>query len=174
MPVCIVMVGVPASGKSTRVRDMGIMDPDVFVYSTDNLIEAWAENNGWSYDFAFSKYIDKATRQMNELVDIAIKNRMNIIWDQTNLGVGKRRKIINRMKQAGYTVECECIMVPMGDSQTEDWQFRLKSRPGKIIPDNILYNMMDSFVKPEVDEGFDRVYTYDMYGNLLDEYYVET
>ena len=101
-PVCTVMVGLPASGKSTRVSDMTRMDPDLFVYSTDNYIEKCAKQNGQTYNEAFAEFIEPATKYMNEMLDVAIRSKQDIIWDQTNLGVGKRRKIINRMKHAGY------------------------------------------------------------------------
>lgn len=164
---CIVMVGLPATGKSTRVRELIAMNPDAFVYSTDNLIEEWAKGQGWTYDFAFAKYIDKATSEMNRMLDTAIRERMDIIWDQTNLGAKKRAKIINRMRNAGYRVESEVIRIPAGDSQYEDWRHRLASRAGKTIPDHVIESMMDSYVKPTVDEGFDSVHEFDMYGNLI-------
>jgi predicted kinase len=170
-PICTVMVGLPACGKSTLVeKERAIytgIDVPVFVYSTDNLIEEWAAGQGWSYDFAFAKYIDRATGEMNRLLDEAIREKRDIIWDQTNLGAKKRAKIVNRMRNAGYRVECECILFPAGDSQWEDWQHRMSSRPGKTIPDSVIESMMDSFVKPTVDEGFDAVRYYDMYGNSI-------
>ena len=161
------MVGLPATGKSTRVRDLTAMNPDAFVYSTDNLIEEWAKGQGWSYDFAFAKYIDKATSEMNRLLDTAIREGMDIVWDQTNLGAGKRKKIINRMRQAGYQVRCVCIVLPAGDSQMEDWQHRLANRPGKTIPDEVLTNMCRSFTMPSVEEGFDMITFYNMQGALI-------
>ena len=166
-PVCTVMVGLPATGKSTRVRELIAMNPDAFVYSTDNLIEEWAKGQGWTYDFAFAKYIDKATSEMNRMLDTAIRERMDIIWDQTNLGAKKRAKIINRMRNAGYRVKSEVIRIPEGDSQYEDWRHRLAGRAGKTIPDHVIESMMDSYVKPTVDEGFDSVHEFDMYGNLI-------
>lgn len=166
-PICIMMVGLPATGKSTRVCQLVEMNPDVFVYSTDNLVEEWAKVQGWSYDFAFSKYINKATSEMNHLLDTAIRCGLDIIWDQTNLGAKKRAKSIIRMCNAGYRVECEYILLPQGDSQWEDWHFRMKNRPGKTIPDSIIESMMDSFVKPTVEEGFNSVRCFDMYGNLI-------
>ena len=165
-PICTVMVGLPATGKSTRVRQLVDMNPDAFVYSTDNLIEEWAKVQGWSYDFAFSKYINKATSEMNHLLDTAICEGLDIIWDQTNLGAKKRVKVLERMKAAGYRVECEYILFPQGDSQWEDWHWRMKDRPGKTIPGSIIESMMDSFVMPTVEEGFDAVHCFDMYGNL--------
>ncbi len=163
-PVCTVMVGLPASGKSTRVREISTMDPDVFVYSTDNLIEEWANGQGWTYDFAFSKYIDKATSEMNRLLDTAIRERMDIVWDQTNLGAKKRSKIINRMRNAGYTIHCETFLFPAGDSQRSDWEHRMDNRPGKTIPSKVIESMMDSFVMPTVEEGFDEVHCFNIYG----------
>jgi hypothetical protein len=57
--------------------------------------------------------------------------------------------------------------LPAGDSQWEDWEHRMRSRPGKTIGDSIIESMMDSFVMPVVDEGFDVVRYYDMYGNRI-------
>jgi len=166
-PICTVMVGLPAMGKSTLID--GMYKPDTFIYSTDNLIEEWATSQGWTYDFAFSKYIDKATREMNTLLDEAIKNRLDIIWDQTNVGVGKRRKIINRMKQAGYQLRCEYI-VPPEAAHLDDlkvWKYRLQNRPGKTIPNEIISNMMRNLVPPTIEEGFDMITFYNMHGALI-------
>jgi predicted kinase len=161
------MVGLPAAGKSTRVGALTAVNPELFVYSTDNHIEQCAKQNGWTYDQAFAEFIESATKYMNEQLEIAVRSRQDIIWDQTNLGAKKRAKIVNRMRNAGYRVECECILFPAGDSQWEDWQHRMASRPGKTIPDSVIESMMDSFVRPVLDEGFDTVRYYDMYGNSI-------
>jgi predicted kinase len=168
-PTCIVMVGLPATGKSTRVAALVTMNPNVFVYSTDKFIEDAAAHFGTTYDKAFEDNIKGATESMNVLLDEAIKHRSDIVWDQTNLGAKKRAKIINRMRQAGYRVECECIVPPNNDydGSKEDWAQRLVSRQGKTIPPKIMESMMDSYVKPTTDEGFDAVHYYDIYGNLL-------
>ncbi len=167
MPTCTVMVGLPATGKSTLIQRM--ISEDTWIYSTDMYIDTVAEDNGITYNEAFSLNIKAATefneRKLNSIVTL----RKDVIWDQTNLGVGKRRKIINRMRNAGYRVECECILLPAGDSQWEDWQHRMASRPGKTIPDHVIESMMDSFVRPTVEEGFDAVRCYDMYGNRISD-----
>lgn len=166
-PICTVMVGLPGLGKSTLIE--GMYKPDAFIYSTDSYIEQQAQALGKTYDDVFKDYIDKATFRMNALLDIAIKERLDIIWDQTNLGVGKRRKIVNRMKQAGYQVRCECIIPPEAgwlDDQ-KVWANRLRNRPGKTIPQNILTSMIESFTVPSVSEGFDMITFYNMHGALL-------
>jgi tRNA uridine 5-carbamoylmethylation protein Kti12 len=167
-PICYVMVGLPGLGKSTIVNGM-YKDVDTFIYSTDQFIEEAAANFGKTYNEAFEDNIKAATESMNALLDDAIKEQRDIIWDQTNLGEGKRKKIINRMKQAGYQVRCECIIPPEAgwfDDQ-KAWAYRLRNRPGKTIPQNILTNMIESFTVPTVAEGFDMITFYNMHGALL-------
>jgi len=173
-PICYVMVGLPGLGKSTIVKGM-YKDADTFVYSTDDILERIAKFLGKTYDEVFEKHIKSATTEADIDLAYAIKEQKDIIWDQTNLGVGKRRKIINRMRQDGYQVRCICIVPPENDysGDKEDWAQRLANRPGKTIPQHILSNMIESFVMPTADEGFDMITFYDMHGALLGIDYAE-
>ena len=172
-PICTVMVGLPGLGKTTLVdRDRKVysnINLDLFVYSTDDYIEQQAKALNKTYNDVFEDYIGKATARMNALLDVAIKDNIDIIWDQTNLSVNKRRKIINRMKQAGYRVGCACVVPPEAgwlDDQ-KVWARRLANRPGKTIPQNILTNMIESFTVPTIEEGFDVIDIYNMHSILL-------
>lgn len=168
---CTVMVGLPGLGKSTLLNFVD--DPEfgdtVFVYSTDKYIELQAAALGKTYGDIFQDYISKATTRINALLDIAIKEGVDVYWDQTNLGAGKRRKIIARMRQAGYSVDCVCIVPPETTKNVEIWKHRLANRPGKHIPAAVLSNMIESFVKPTLDEGFDSITFYNMYGERLEK-----
>jgi tRNA uridine 5-carbamoylmethylation protein Kti12 len=172
-PICTVMVGLPGLGKSTIANfGLGVYDRiemPVFVYSTDHYIENIAKMRGLTYDDVFAETIKEATEMCNDGLDSAIADGLDIVWDQTNLGVGKRRKIINRMKQAGYQVRCDCIVPPEEGhfSDLKDWKYRLANRPGKTIPDEVLSNMYKSFVMPTIEEGFDMITFYNMHGALL-------
>lgn len=166
-PICTVMVGLPALGKSTIIESMYY--PDIWIYSTDMYIEAVAEDNGITYSEAFESNIKAATEFNERKLQTMINLRKDIIWDQTNLGVRKRQKIIRRMKQAGYRVCCICIIPPEAgwlDDQ-KAWAHRLRSREGKTIPQAVLSNMIESFVEPTIEEGFDMIYWYSMHGALL-------
>lgn len=167
-PICKVMVGLPGLGKSTiaefhrEIYD-GI-NMDLFVYSTDAVLERIAEQTD-----VFERHIVSAQAEADIAIAQAIKERKDIIWDQTNLTVAKRKKIIDRVKQAGYQVRCECILPPNNDfdGDKEEWVHRLASRAGKIIPQNILTNMIESFTEPTIEEGFDMISFYNMYGDLI-------
>ena len=167
MPTCTVFVGLPALGKSTFIEQ--ILTDDVWVYSTDRFIEAVAEDHGITYSDAFTSNIEAATQFNEQKVKTMFKLGRDIIWDQTNLGKGKRRRIINRAKAAGYEVNCVCLMPP-ADGHIDDlkeWKRRLESRPGKVIPNHVIANMLESFAVPTEDEGFDRITYYNMWGQEI-------
>lgn len=163
-PVCTVMVGLPALGKSTFIQAM--KTDENWIYSTDMFIDAVAEDNGITYSEAFASNIKSATEFNEQKLQTMIRLHRDVIWDQTNLGVGKRRKIVNRMKQAGYEVNCICLLPPEAghiDDQ-KAWAWRLNNRPGKVIPTHVIANMIESFVAPTADEGFDEIRYYNMHG----------
>lgn len=167
MPTCTVFVGLPALGKSTFIKKL--KNDKNWIYSTDMYIDAVAEDNGITYSEAFASNIDAATQFNEQKLKTMINLGRDIIWDQTNLGAGKRKRIINRMRNAGYTVNCVCLLPPEAghlDDQKE-WKLRLESRPGKTIPTHVLANMLESFVIPTADEGFDRIEYYNMFGQPL-------
>lgn len=167
-PLCTVMVGLPATGKSTIVKGM-YKDSDTWIYSTDMYIDTVAEENGITYNEAFESNIQNAIRFNEEKLKTMISFGKDIIWDQTNLGTGKRQKIINRMKQAGYDVDCHCIIPPEAGhlDDLKIWKHRLANRPGKVIPQEVLSNMYESFAVPTIEEGFDKITFYNMHGALI-------
>ena len=170
-PICEVMVGLPGTGKSTLVQRIQT-NPSTFIYSTDNILERIAAQLDKTYDEVFDNHFDSAQTEANIFLAEAIKNKQDIIWDQINIGLGKRKKILNRMRQAGYQVRCKCIIPPNNDysGDKEDWVYRLNNRPGKTIPQNILTNMIEWYILPTIDEGFDELAVYDMHGALLSHY----
>ena len=156
MAKCVVLVGLPAYGKSTYVNNLG-PEEEFFVYSTDSYIEDLSEKTGKTYNELFPDYIEKAKFRMDALLDLAVKEGVDVFWDQTNLSSWKRRSIIKRMKNAGYSVECVVFEPAMTEEGYDEWKKRLDSRKGKTIPESILDHMVYNFIKPSTKEGFDSV-----------------
>lgn len=174
MPSCMMLVGLPGLGKTTLVREVfGKEGSDYFTYSADNQLEASAKVRGLTYDEYWSKEtIKQATKDANADLANAISAGMNVVWDQTNLGVKKRMRVLRRMKQEGYVVECLAFLPPERGwiDDTKAWMERLRFRSeneGKTIPADVLRNMMNSFVVPTQDEGYDSVWYVNMWGKAV-------
>lgn len=170
-----VLVGLPASGKSARVHKMSEMHADAFVYSTDNYIEKACKQNGWTYNKGFAEFVAPATKYMNEMLDIAVRSRQDIVWDQTNMSPKKRRGILSRFSNS-YRKTCYCIAPPRDQSEWDELTARLSAREiieGKTIPYHIIEAMSSTYVEPELDEGFDYILIVDMFGKIIAEKGVE-
>jgi predicted kinase len=144
------LIGVPGSGKSTWVNAQDWVKDCVLV-STDKLIELEAGRQGKTYNDVFKDYIDTATKLMNADVLEAVAEGKDIIWDQTNTG-RKSRKAKLAMAP-GY----HKIAVVFATPEKEEWQRRINSRPGKMIPEGVLKAMATGLQLPTEDE-FDEIW----------------
>lgn len=166
MPKLTVLVGLPGSGKSSSIPE----DFDGFIYSTDRYIEQCAKINNWSYNTAYQEFIEPATKTMNEQVEIAIRQKADVIWDQTNMSAKKRRGILSRFPKA-YRKICICRVPPRDEEEWAELNQRIIHRAqinGKFIPPSVIERMADSYVEPTLEEGFDEVHLYNIYGRKIE------
>lgn len=146
MPTMYMLIGVPASGKSTWVEQN---KGDALVISSDNLIEEYAAENGKTYNEVFKGQIKIANKIVMEHAEAAFAADQDVIWDQTNL-TKKSRKGKLAMVPEHYRKTAVFFATPL----EEEWQRRLNSRPGKSIPAYILDSMVEMLEMPEQDEGW--------------------
>lgn len=158
----IVLVGLPASGKSTFRSDPAYAD--YYHFSSDDFIDAYAAEIGSTYGEVFTDYVKEATRLANEGLATAIAEGRNVIWDQTNMSRKKRAAILTKFPD-DYTRTCICIEPPETAEDEYELNRRLKSRPGKNIPPFVMANMRKSYQKPNLNEGFATVAFYDISGH---------
>jgi tRNA uridine 5-carbamoylmethylation protein Kti12 len=172
-PICTVMVGLPALGKSSLLRFVD--DPEfgdtVFVYSTDNFIEQQAKKLGTTYNNIFESTIKTAVEHQDQLLVIAAAMGVDVYWDQTNLTRSKRKKIINQMRGFGYNIECMCVLPPeVGHfDDLKVWKHRLVNRAGKTMPAEVITKMYNAYQEPDISEGFSRIRFYNMHGALVSD-----
>lgn len=153
--ILVVLVGLPGAGKSTY-RDI-LKEQGYFVVSSDDYIEDFASKSGSTYNAVFAERVQLANKLMRDDFKTYIKNGDDVIWDQTNLSVKKRKGILaqvpdNYLKLAVYF-----------EIDEELRQQRLGNRPGKVIPPHVDDSMRGSYVRPTVEEGFDLVNSFDQY-----------
>jgi len=154
----IILVGLPAVGKSTWVKRFLKNNPNTIVCGLDLFLEQeYPQFSSYVDKFNYhmslgnkglSKYIDYMENNKKE----AVNKGYNLIIDQTNL------TIKSRAKHLGLPAK-EKIAVFWRDTP-KDWEKRLKTRgkkEGKVIPNSILEDMRNSIEFPTIKEGFDKI-----------------
>ncbi len=147
------LCGIPTSGKSTYVEKLLRLKywKNCVVLSTDYYIDFYAKQLGKTYNEVFDDYIKGATQSMNKCLKYAIENGKDIIWDQTNLTSGTRKKKLLRVPP-----EYKRGVVYFELSLEEALE-RNEHRKGKFIPKDILKRMYHQFEIPTMSEGFEYV-----------------
>jgi predicted kinase len=151
MAKCYQLVGVPASGKSTWIKNQEWAD-DCVVVSTDEFVEAHAQEQGKTYSEVFDEYMPTAVKLMADKVVEAREAGKDIIWDQTSTGVKARARKFNMLP------DYEHIAVVFKTPEKEELDRRLASRPGKNIPNHVIRSMIDNFEMPSEEEGFKEIW----------------
>eukprot|EP00746_Dinoflagellata_sp_MGD_P152594 gnl/MRDRNA2_/MRDRNA2_83772_c0_seq1.p1 gnl/MRDRNA2_/MRDRNA2_83772_c0~~gnl/MRDRNA2_/MRDRNA2_83772_c0_seq1.p1 ORF type:complete len:276 (+),score=36.25 gnl/MRDRNA2_/MRDRNA2_83772_c0_seq1:95-829(+) len=166
-PTVYMMVGVPASGKSFWLKNwLGLeksyddgettrYDQYVFL-SSDFYVEKYAKEHNKSYSEVFEEAMKAgAYKKMLEDRDYAIKEKLDVYWDQTNLNVKVRTSRLSLFD--GYRKVAVVWEPPKAEQEVREWNCRLNNRGGKIIPTNRLNNMLADFEMPTTNEGFDEI-----------------
>lgn len=151
MPKLYILIGVPASGKSTWVANQEWAKNCVYI-STDKIVEEYAHRRQATYSDVFRDYMPTAVNLMTEEVIKAREEKKDIIWDQTSTTVYSRLKKF-RMLPEYYT-----IAVVFQTPNREELDRRLSNRPGKIIPKEVVDKMIEDFQHPTEEEGFKEIW----------------
>jgi len=151
MPKCYQLIGVPGAGKSTWIKNQD-WAKDIPVVSTDNFVEAYAKEQGKTYNEVFKDYMPTAVKLMANQALICQANGLDVIWDQTSTTVTSRRKKFNTLPKY------EHIAVVFKTPDADELAKRLASRPGKNIPYEVMQSMIKHFEMPTEEEGFTEIW----------------
>jgi predicted kinase len=151
MSKCYQLVGVPASGKSTWIKNQD-WALGLTVVSTDAFVEDYARARGKTYSEVFEEYMPTAVNLMAEQVVRAREHGHTIIWDQTSTTVASRARKFRMLP------DYEHIAVVFQTPDEEEHQRRLKTRPGKVVPEAVLFDMVWNFEMPTEEEGFKEIW----------------
>ena len=151
MSKCYQLVGVPASGKTTWIKNQD-WALGLTVVSTDAFVEDYARAQGKTYSEVFEEYMPTAVDLMVDQVVRARELGHTIIWDQTSTTVASRAKKFRMLP------DYEHIAVVFQTPEEEEHQRRLATRPGKVIPEAVLFDMVWNFEMPTEEEGFKEIW----------------
>ena len=150
MPKCYQLIGVPASGKSTWVKNQDWADDCAYI-STDMHVDHHAEQVGKTYSEVFVDFMPTAVNMMAEDVVRAREAGKDIIWDQTSTTIKSRTRKFRMLR------DYEHIAVVFKTPEHTELMRRLSSRLGKEIPEHVIASMIASWDEPELEEGFKEI-----------------
>jgi predicted kinase len=151
MARCYQLIGIPGSGKTTWVNNQDWAKECAYI-STDIWVELEAQRQGKTYSEVFKDYMPKAVNIMSAQVVDARTQDKDIIWDQTSTTIASRAKKFNMLP--AY----EHIAVVFRCPDADELMRRLDSRPGKVIPLDVIEGMVKNFEVPSEEEGFKEIW----------------
>jgi predicted kinase len=150
-PFVMLLSGIPMSGKSTWIRENY---PDTLTISRDELVMEVAGTR--DYNLAFKTVNQKAVDKLlvKRITDAATQ-KVDVIIDMTNLSTKVRAKNLSYFSDDYYKV---AVVLPILDAAEYKRRNDFRSlNENKFIPPFVITNMMNSFVVPTEDEGFDKI-----------------
>ena len=151
MPKCYQLIGVPAAGKSTWIKEQVWM-LGLTVVSTDPFVEDYARAQGKTYTEVFKDYMPIAVNLMADQVVFAREHDHTVIWDQTSTTVASRTRKFRMLP------DYEHIAIVFRTPDLDVLKERLISRPGKEIPWEVVQGMIDNWEEPTLEEGFTEIW----------------
>ncbi|GFO50472.1 heterogeneous nuclear ribonucleoprotein u-like protein 1 [Plakobranchus ocellatus] len=150
----IMMVGLPGAGKTYWVNNFVKESSEKRwnVLGTNNIIDKMklmGLARKKNYSGRWDVLIEKATRCLNRMIEIAARKKRNYIIDQTNVYASARR----RKMQPFEGFQRKAVVVLPTD---EVFKNRVKERTdeeGKDIPESAVNEMKANLTLPEVGEG---------------------
>ncbi|XP_059362273.1 heterogeneous nuclear ribonucleoprotein U-like protein 1 isoform X3 [Carassius carassius] len=154
----LMMVGLPACGKTTWATKHAEMNPEkkYNILGTNAIMEkmkVMGLRRQRNYSGRWDILIQRATQCLNQMIQIASHKRRNYILDQTNVyGSAQRRKM---SPFEGF--QRKAIVICPTDEDLKERMFKQTHEEGKDVPDHAVLEMKANFVLPEVGDFLDEV-----------------
>lgn len=148
MSTLYVMCGIPASGKSTWVRN-NLTENDKHISRDEIRFSMLKEGE---------EYFSKETKVFEQFcLDIvsALKKGYNVFADATHINRGSRRKLLQQV--ATYADSIQAIEVPTPVSIALERNEGRKDEGLRYVPPSAIKRMYSQYEEPDYDEGFDEI-----------------
>lgn len=149
-PLCIMMVGLPGSGKSVSASCMKQTwdygnGPHVNIHSSDDIRqELYGDANNQEHN-------DKVFRCLHARIKADLEQGVDVIFDATNINKKQRIHFLNMVGGICVPV-CHVMATPIDHCL---WR---NQKRGRQIPPNAIRGMLNKFQPPAYSEGFSSIH----------------
>ena len=139
------MIGLPASGKSTIAEEISKSEGAIIVSSDEIRKELLGDiNDQTKNELIFETVEDR--------IKFYLANKQDVIFDATNINYKKRKAFLQRMKNS----KCFKAIAILVATPYEECLIRNAKRERKV-PEEVIKRMYYSFYIPQYYEGFDEI-----------------
>ncbi|XP_063990998.1 heterogeneous nuclear ribonucleoprotein U-like protein 1 [Diachasmimorpha longicaudata] len=154
----IMMCGLPGAGKTYWATKYALEHREKMynVLGTNNLIEKMKVTGlprRRNYHGRWDVLIDKCTRCLNKLLDVAATRRRNYILDQTNVYPSAQQRKMRHF----HGFQRRAVVIVPTDEEFKARTAKRISVEGKDVPDSAIMEMKANFEAPAVGNIFDVV-----------------
>lgn len=139
----IMLVGLPASGKSTYAEKL--KEKEYHIHSSDSIREELTGDANTQ-----DKNID-VYATLHKRVKDDLNNNISCVYDATNMSMKRRKAFLNEIKKYNCRKTCVLFVIPV-----EVCKWRNNNR-GRKVPDEVFDKMIKSFWVPMKYEGWDDI-----------------
>ena len=154
----IMMCGLPAAGKSYWAEKYATANPEKMynVLGTNTLIEKMKViglPRRRNYHGRWEVLIDKCTRCLNKLLEMASTRRRNYILDQTNVYPSAQRRKMRNF----YGYQRRAVVIVPTEEEFKNRIVKRTASEGEVVPEMAVLEMKANFSAPVVGESFDSI-----------------
>ena len=146
----IITVGAPGSGKSTWIEKYKHAHPYVTVLSSDALRAVFGKDEN---DQTVSA---KVFQYMESEADRLVNSGNTVLIDATNMHRKARKPWVDLAKK--YRVIIEAYVFVVNRDELIDRNQKRGDAGGRNVPTHVIDRMLNNYVAPSHEEGFDRVH----------------
>ncbi len=148
-PVCVLMVGVPGSGKTTHARElverMAFGGPVAYICPDDLRLAHCGDasdqsKNGWIFGTALPALMKDAASRGDQ-----------IVIDATNVTRKARAPLLELATTLGYRREVHVMVVPLKVCLSRN------AARDRIVPPEVIQRMLAQYQEPDLNEGIDSI-----------------
>lgn len=149
----ILLIGHPLVGKSTFIKNK-LNNLDFDLISRDNIIMSLSNSNDYTkaWNEVNHKNVDKI---LNNNLSDSVQNGKSVVIDMTNLTKKRRKTFLNRFNDDYYKIGI--IFEFLSKDELSKRNKKREKEENKYINESIIYNMIDTYQLPTIDEGFNKI-----------------
>ena len=157
-----IFTGLPGAGKSYLISKMiGTNVKTSYVHSPDSIQRITNVDSEKALRFSFEN--------LKVFLD-SVKNYRKVYWDQQNLLLSDRKKILLEWSSFFDHVEYHSILPPRTENEVFLWVRRLQKNPNSVRPEHILLNMGSNYSIPGKHTEERPVFLYGFDGSFIQKF----